>query len=157
MSKLIVIILIAFVAVSTSAQNISFSTGFVKQNRVNAQAVIVDIEGSHLDVSHAFTKWMAEHYDYGLDGSKILENRDHVYSALGTVIPEISDQLIDLHMMVVYDGPQKLRLKFFASYGFDVFFDNENYPFQFRNLYAVVKNFIYEYFHAPNSKSLAAM
>jgi len=127
-----------------SANDIKISTGFIIHNDQRAQTIDARFTHPALDIQQAFTQWMAATYDYRLDGGKIIEFNRNTYSAIGCVVPQISDQLLDLHLEVKQNG-NDFHLRFYASYGFDSFITRENNPLAFRHLYAKFRNFVNEY------------
>ena len=139
--KYLSLILSFLFSVGLLANDIKFTTGFIIHNNLRAQTIDVTIPRTDVDIQEAFVKWMADHYDYRLDGGKILETNGNTLSAIGCVVPNISDQLLDIHLQVNEMG-DKYKLRFYASFGFDSFITRENNPFAFRHLYAKFKNFI---------------
>ncbi|NNF32744.1 MAG: hypothetical protein HKN68_01460 [Saprospiraceae bacterium] len=129
---------------SISANDIKIGTGFIIHNDQRAQTIDVQFTHPDLGIQQAFTLWMAATYDYRLDGGKIIEFNRNTYSAIGCVVPQISDQLLDLHLLVEKNG-DRYHLRFYASYGFDSFITRERNPLAFRHLYAKFRNFVNEY------------
>ena len=139
--KYLSFILSVFLSGSIAANDIKITTGFIIHNNLRAQTIDVTLPSDQIDIEMAFTRWMADHYDYRLDGGKIIESNGNTFSAIGCVVPSISDQLLDVHLQVNRSGDQ-VTLRFYASFGFDTFITRENNPFAFRHLYAKFKNFV---------------
>jgi hypothetical protein len=132
-----------------SANDIKISTGFIIHSDQRAQTIDVEFTHPGLDIQQVFTRWMADTYDYRLDGGKIIEFNKNTYSARGCVVPQISDQLLDLHLQVNNTG-NRYQLRFYASFGFNSFITRENNPLAFRHLYAKFRNFVNEYISTSN-------
>lgn len=137
-----------------SGQDLKFTTGFIQHRDIVAQAIIVEVPYSKFDIASYFRKWMDEQYDYRLDGGKILEYRDNLntYSAMGCFIPQISPKPMDLYLQVESGTNGKSIMRFYASFGFDSFLTRVNNPYEFRALYAVVKEFVKDYFMTDDTK-----
>ena len=142
--KYLFLILSIMISNLSIANDIKISTGFIIHNDQRAQTIDVTFKHPNLDIQQAFTQWMAETYDYRLDGGKIIEYNANTYSAIGCVVPQISDQFLDLYLQVKKNGDE-YQLRFYASFGFDSFITRENNPFAFRHMYAKFRNFVNEY------------
>jgi hypothetical protein len=150
MKQLISTLLIIFFASSLIAQEneIKITTGFMIVNNVRVQLINIHLPETNSNLEQDFQQWMNEQYDYGLDGGKILEIGNNTFSAIGCYIPEVSNRQMDLFMRSRQDiGKGTTIITFYASLGFDTWINDEFYPFEFRSLSAVIKQFAYTYLY----------
>jgi hypothetical protein len=139
-----------------NGQKAQFSTGYMVLEEGTAQVIKVDIYDSRIDIQNAFTAWMAEHYNIGLDGGKIIEIRDNTYSAKGAIFPRISNQLLNVYMNVEYGFDDELILRFYCSYGFDTYINREDNRYEYTAFYSIVKEFVNEYLVLPQQKATSS-
>lgn len=122
---------------------ISFSTGFIIINKARVQSIQVDVPAIQ-DFDTSFLKWMNEEYDYGLDGGKIIQKNNNLYSVLGSQFPDISDKPIDLFIQI-NKSSNGVRLSFYTSFEFDSWMNWEQHPLEFTRFMGTVRKFIHNY------------
>ena len=134
----------------TYSQDLQISTGFIYHKDHFSQTIDVTIPftSDQSNIGEFFRRWMDDHYDYRLDGGKILSYEQNTFAAIGCIIPNISDQPIDLFLQVSTDMSGKQFLRFYASFGFDNYISRTDRPYEFRALYAEVKTFVDAYFRS---------
>ncbi len=131
-------------------QDVKISTGFIYHKDHFSQTIDVTIPftSDQGNIGEFFRQWMDDHYDYRLDGGKILSFEQNTFAAIGCIIPYISDQPIDLFLQVSTDMSGNQFLRFYASFGFDNYISRTDRPYEFRALYAEVKTFVDAYFRS---------
>jgi hypothetical protein len=96
-------------------------------------------------------RWMNEEYDYGLDGGKIIQMNDNLYSVIGSQFPDISNKTLDLFIQINRTS-KGIRLSFYTSFEFDTWMNWEQHPLEFTRFAGTVRKFIHNYLITTQSE-----
>jgi len=143
--KYLVLTFFAFISLSATGQKLSYNDGTIDYEGSTVQTIDVTLNPKVSTIKDKFEDWMDNNYDVDLDDKKLLFFSKDYMTANGVVIPQISQNKIDLKVKVDETNAGFTRLNVFASFGYDNWITEEEHPYEYAALRGIVYDFVSEY------------
>lgn len=140
------ILIISFsilVSMSVSAQSLSPQKSTIKHNEKMRPCLVVKLDPEPKELKKAWIRFLKKKYDVKLKGMGWFSNKDLLYKKEVNV-KRLSSQKMDFYTYVVEDENGS-EMKVFASLGYDIYLNEEQYPLEFRAMKEMIVSFLKEY------------
>jgi len=143
--KLLIATLLTCMALRGTCQKLSYSDGSVEFDNSTVRTIDVTLSPKVETIKDKFEDWMDDNYDVDLDDKKLLFFTKDYMTANGVVIPQISQNRIDLKVKVDETNGGNTKLNVFASFGYNNWITEDKHPFEYAALRGIVYDFVSEY------------
>jgi hypothetical protein len=147
---LILILNIAFLSFATG-QILAFNNAYLEYEEEQVQSVEVILKPNVDLLEDKFNAWLKDNHDVKLDQKKFIFFDKEYLTANEVIIPKISDRKIDLKVKVQSTPNDKTRLNVFASFGYNNWISESEYPEEYAALekltYSFVQKYLPEYYN----------
>lgn len=137
---LILAVIVSSFKVSAQKIDIKPENGSVEFNDVSRPCIQVNVDPETKETKKAWKKYLSDNYSVKIKGIGMFSNKDILF-AEEIVFKEISDKRLNLYTEIIEDlnGSQ---IKLFVSFGYDVYINEKDYPEEYKQLEAVLINFL---------------
>jgi len=136
---------------SATGQVLAYNNTYLQYEEEQVQSVEVILRPGVELIEDKFNDWLKENHDVKLDQKKFIFFDKEYLTANEVIIPKISDRKIDLKVKVQSTTNDKTQLNIFASFGYNNWVSESNYPKEFAALeeltYAFVKKYLPKYYN----------
>lgn len=140
------ILLISFLLLNyaiINAQSIIPVKGTVDYNKSLRPCVMVTLDPETKTLKKAWVKFLRKEYNFKLKGTGWFSNKDILY-AKEIVIGQLSAKQLDFYTQIIEDDTLS-EMKVFASFGYDIYINEEEYPTEFRKVNEMLNSFLKQY------------
>lgn len=132
-----------FIFTSLQAQLVQLTTGTVKMDKQNYQAIQAEVQPEMDVLKDAFETWLRKERDVNLKKKGLFGGGDMLIGEAVTV-PAISDKQMDLYIQFDKRG-KATELSLFGRFGYDLPISSANYPTEFQSMEDLVSAFLNDY------------
>ena len=131
------------VSMSVSAQSLSPQNSTIEHNDKMRTCLVVKLDPEPKELKKAWIRFLRKEYDVKLKGMGWFSNKDLLYKK-EVIIKNLSPQTMDFYTYVVEDENGS-EMRVFASLGYDIYLNEEQYPFEFNAMKEMIVSFLKEY------------
>ncbi len=135
--------MLATTALPAFSQTLEIRDVTVKYDKVEYPAIEVMIQPETDNVRDAWEHFLKDKYKVKFRGNGFLANKD-VLRAEETKFKAISDKQMDFYAKIVEED-NMTRIAVFASFGYDIHVNQQNYPKEYNAMENVLKAFLQSY------------
>lgn len=128
---------------SIQAQDIEPKKGTIEHNGGERSCLVVNLDPEPKPLKKAWKSFLKDNYDFKIRGIGFLTNKD-LLSAEDLVIQEISSKRLDFYTKIVEDEVGS-EMKVFASFGYDIYIDENETPEEFKVMTKMLNDFLRSY------------
>lgn len=144
MKKITLFICIAlFVSLSVNAQSLVPEKSTIEHNNKMRPCLLVKLDPEPKTLKKAWIKFLKKEYDFKLKGMGWFSNKDLLHTEEVT-IEKLSSKKMDFYTYVVEDENGS-EMKVFASLGYDIYLNEEEYPVEFKAMNEMIVSFLKQY------------
>jgi hypothetical protein len=145
-TRIIIFIFFAFlVSLEAGAQNISPIESTIIHNDKIRPCLSVNLDPEPKSLKNAWIDFLKDEYDFKLKGMGWFSNKD-LLNTEEVLITKLSTKKMDFYTNVIEDENGS-EMKVFASFGYDIYIDEEHYPKEFMAMEEMLNSFLKE--HLP--------
>ncbi len=137
------ICLIAFSWLSASGQSIEPLKSTVVHNGAERPCLMVNLAPDPKTLKNAWMDFLRKKHDFKLKGMGWFSNQELLY-ANEVIIDSISSKNMDFYTQVI-EVDDFSEMKVFASLGYDIYLNEEQYPLEFKAMNSMLTNFLTQY------------
>lgn len=144
-------LLIIFISSFSPAFSVDIEKGFYQRDQEERPGIRIYLEAETDAVKDAFVDFLKKNYDFKLKGNGWFANKEELY-AKKVIVQKIIDKQMDFfaEIIPVSQGASQTQITLFASLGYDIYLNEQDYPAAYQDLYnlgvAFLENFIPDYF-----------
>lgn len=144
MKKITLFICVALlVSLSVNAQSLVPEKSTIEHNNKMRPCLLVKLDPEPKTLKKAWIKFLQKEYDFKLKGMGWFSNKDLLYAEEVT-IEKLSSKKMDFYTYVVEDENGS-EMKVFASLGYDIYLNEEEYPVEFKAMNEMIVSFLKQY------------
>lgn len=144
MKKITLFICIALlVSLSVNAQSLVPEKSTIEHNNKMRPCLLVKLDPEPKTLKKAWIKFLKKEYDFKLKGMGWFSNKDLLHTEEVT-IEKLSSKKMDFYTYVVEDENGS-EMKVFASLGYDIYLNEEEYPVEFKAMNEMIVSFLKQY------------
>jgi hypothetical protein len=140
------------VSLKTGAQNITPVQSTIEHNDKIRPCLLVKLDPEPKTLKNAWIDFVKHNYDFKLKGMGWFSNKDLLYKEEVTV-EKLSTKKMNFYTYVVEDDNGS-EMKVFASFGYDIYLDQEHYPEAYRAMEEMLNLFLKQYLPNYYSKAI---
>ncbi|MGM0478296.1 MAG: coiled-coil domain-containing protein [Bacteroidota bacterium] len=125
------------------AQNVTPEDGEVEHNDKDRPCLVVNVEPEPKPLKKAWKSYLKDHYNFKIKGIGFLSNKD-MLSAEDVIIEKLSSKRLDFYTIIVEDKDGS-EMKVFASFGYDVYVNEDEMSDEYDVLLEMLNGFLKEY------------
>jgi hypothetical protein len=125
------------------AQNVNPQKATIEHNGAMRTCVVINLDPEPKPLKKAWKSFLKDNYDLKIKGIGFLTNKDLLY-AKDVVIEEISSKRMDFYTRIIEDEVGS-EMKVFASFGYDIYIDQDETPEEFKVMNKMLKDFLAVY------------
>lgn len=137
------LILMFIIAGNVHAQEVDPRIGTVKHKGSERPCLVINLDPEPKPLKKAWESYLKDNYDLKIKGIGFLTNKDLLYKE-DVIVEEISLKRMDFYTKIVEDEVGS-EMKVFASFGYDIYVDQNETPKEFRAMRKMLKDFLKEY------------
>lgn len=145
--RIIVVILISgFLLLNSwivNSQSIEPITSTIEYNKGMRPCIMVNIDPEPKTLKKVWTKFLRKEYNFKLKEKGLFGNNDLLYIK-EVRIDQLSSKKMDFFTQIIEDENGS-EMKVFASLGYDIYLNNQDYPVEFRLLNEMLVSFLKQY------------
>lgn len=144
MKKNILFISFAFLILyNVNAQSLVPVSSTIEHKEKVRPCLLVKLDPDPETLKNAWIDYLKKEYDFKLKGMGWFSNKDLLYSE-EVIIQKLSSKKMDLYTNVVEDGNGS-EMKVFASFGYDIYLNEEEYPIEYKAMNEMIVSFLKQY------------
>ena len=144
MKKLLIVLFTMFYLIA-NAQTLNCKAGTIEYEGEIVSTIDVILAPRVNTIQHKFEQWMVSNYQVDLKDETFLTIEKEFMTAKGIVIPEISTKKIDLIVKVSESDDYNTILNVVASFGYDNWITENEFPFEYSALEDIVYGFLADF------------
>jgi len=125
------------------AQNVTPRDGVVAHNDKERPCLVVNLDPEPKPLKKAWKSYLKDHYDFKIKGIGFLSNKD-LLTAEDVIIEELSSKRLDFYTKIIEDEVGS-EMKVFASFGYDVYVNEDEMSDEYDALLEILNGFLKEY------------
>lgn len=137
-------VLLTFLAQVAFAQTLKLNDSQVKYDKITYPCIEVVVEPNPDDVKSAWEDFIKDKHDVKMKGYGFLTNKD-VLRAEKKEFKAISDNQLDFYTRIVEEKDDRTKMCVFASFGYDIHVNPDQYPREYAAMKNILKNFLKSY------------
>lgn len=131
------------VSLNVSTQTLTPEKSTIEHNDNIRACWLVKLDPEPKTLKNAWIDFLRKEYDFKLKGMGWFSNKDLLY-AEEVIIQKLSSKNMDFYTYVVEDENGS-EMKVFASLGYDIYLNEEQYPVEFEALNQMITTFLKQY------------
>lgn len=128
---------------SVLAQEVDPRKGTIDHNDGERPCLVVNIDPEPKPLKKAWKSFLKDNYDLKIKGIGFLTNKDLLYKE-DIVVEEISSKRMNFYTEIVEDEVGS-EMKVFASFGYDIYIDENETPEEFKVMEKMFNDFLKQY------------
>lgn len=128
---------------TVSSQTFEPKQSTVEHNNGIRPCIVVNIDPEPKTLKKVWAKFLRKEYHVKLKGKGLFGNNDLLYSK-EVRIDQLSSKQMDFYTQIVEDENGS-EMKIFVSLGYDIYFNEEDYPGEFKLLSDILVSFLKQY------------
>ncbi|MGV3611909.1 MAG: coiled-coil domain-containing protein [Fluviicola sp.] len=133
------------VSLNGTAQSLAPEISTIEHNDKMRTCLMVKLEPEPKTLKKAWISFLKKKYDLKLKGMGWFSNKDLLHNE-EVIIPKLSPKKMDFYTSVVQDeNSDGSEMKVFASLGYDIYLNEEQYPIEFKAMNEMIVSFLKEY------------
>ncbi len=138
-----VLVVIFLLTGNIQAQEVEPRKGTVDHNDGQRPCLVVNLDPEPKPLKKAWKSFLKDNYDLKIKGIGFLTNKDLLYKE-DIVVEEISSKRMDFYTKIVEDEVGS-EMKVFASFGYDIYIDENETPEEFKVMEKMLEEFLKSY------------
>ncbi len=126
-----------------SAQSLVPEKSTIMHNDKTRPCLMLKLDPEPKMLKNAWINFLEKEYDFKLKGMGWFSNKDLLHAEEVTIL-KLSSRKMDFYTHVVEDENGS-EMKVFASLGYDIYLNEENYPVEFKALNEMMLSFLKQY------------
>ena len=147
------------VSISMIAQSLSPQKSTIEHNNKMRNCLSVKLDPDPKTLKKAWVNFLKKEYALQLKGFGWFTNKDLLYKEEVT-IKKLSPKIMDFYTQIVEDENGS-EMKVFASFGYDVYINEEEYPMEYNAMnemmVAFLKKYLPEYYNKKVNQSMKSV
>ncbi len=135
-----VLLFFVVLCIPATAQTYKIDTSTITFEKKQRPCLSVQYDASPKTVKKACDDFFKKNNDLKIKGIGFLTNKE-VISAIDVNLPSISDKRMNLYVSVTDAPGERSELKYFTSFGYDLFVGPDNYPTEFAAMKKILNDF----------------
>jgi len=136
-------IFLIIITAKLNSQTIKIETTQISYEDQLRPCMTNDLDPTPKEVKKAWSKFLDKNYDIDVSGIGWFSDED-ILIAKDVTIGDISEKRINLYSRILEKGNGS-EIKVFASFGYDFFIGEDNYPKEFKSLNELFYKFLFSY------------
>lgn len=136
----IIAFLMLILSATVHAQEVEPRIGTVEHNDSERPCLVVNLDPEPKPLKKAWKSFLKDNYDFKIKGIGFLSNKDLLY-AEDLIIEDISSKRMDFYTRIVEDEVGS-EMKVFASFGYDIYIDQNETPEAFKVMRKMLTEFL---------------
>ncbi len=137
------IILVTIASFSMKAQTLKTEITQIKFDGKERSCIEAKVDPEPKPLKKSWAKYLKKNYDIKLKGIGWFSNKD-LLKAEDVIMKPVFEKRMNLYTEIIESGNGSV-MKVFASYGYDIFIDQANYPKEFEELKTILNHFLMEH------------
>jgi hypothetical protein len=146
MKTLVVILMSSFLilnAWTVKSQSFEPTPSLIEYNEGIRPCIALNIDPEPKTLKKAWIKYLKKEYNFKLKGNCLFGNND-LLSTKEVRIDQLSSKQMDFYTQIVEDENGS-EMKVFASLGYDIYLNEQDYPAEFRMMNEMLVSFLKQY------------
>lgn len=131
------------VTLKVNAQSLVPEKSTIEHNNSMRSCLLVKLDPEPKTLKNAWIDFLKKEYDFKLNGMGWFSNKDLLHAEEVT-IQKLSSKKMDFYTYVVEDENGS-EMKVFASLGYDIYLNEEQYPVEFKAMNEMIVSFLKQY------------
>lgn len=136
-------LLVLMLSANVKAQEVDPRKGTIDHNDGERPCLVVNIDHEPKPLKKAWKSFLKDNYDLKIKGIGFLTNKDLLYKE-DIVVEEISSKRMNFYTEIVEDEVGS-EMKVFASFGYDIYIDENETPEEFKVMEKMFNEFLKYY------------
>lgn len=143
MKKIALLIYLSLITMYGNAQTLQPEKSTIEHKNIERPCLLVKLDPEPKTLKNAWIDYLKKEYDFKLRGMGWFSNKDLLHAEKVTV-QKLSPKKLDFYTYIIEDENGS-EMKVFASFGYDIYLNEEQYPVEFRAMNDMIVSFLKEY------------
>lgn len=151
----LILCLAILVSIHAMAQSLSPEKSTIEHNNKIRTCLMVKLDPEPKTLKKAWISFLKKEYKIKLKGMGMFSNKDLLHKE-EVIIPKLSQKQMDFYTYIVQDeNSNGSEMKVFASLGYDIYLNEEQYPVEFKAMNEMIVSFLKEYLPKYYNKQIS--